>query len=185
MKVYFTASIRQKNELISAYTAIVDWLQAQHYTVFEKVLSHHLIDTTASSTRDLDEWFTEWSSYVAECDVVVVEGSYPSTIQVGFEIGTLLAKGKPVILLYETGKNPLFIAEQFSKRLVKSEYDERSLPSVLSWCFKEIDHVANRRFTFFVSPQIDEYLARVSTENSRTRSDYIRGLIEKEMRKNS
>lgn len=185
MKVYFTASLRYREENMPTYTSIVRWLQEKQHIVFEKVLSHHLRDSIQTSTHEVAEWYKEWSSYIAECDVMLVEGSHPSTIHVGYEIGTVISRGKPVILLYKSGNNPVFIDHLSAPRLIKSEYDETSLSSVLDWSFDELEHVINRRFTFFVSPEIDEFLTKTSQSTGDSRSEYIRMLIEREMQKHS
>ncbi|KKT80945.1 hypothetical protein A2875_03925 [Candidatus Gottesmanbacteria bacterium RIFCSPHIGHO2_01_FULL_46_14] len=185
MKVYFTASLSQRNAYLPTYRTIITWLEKKHHTVFEKVLSYHLRDTTRATTHDISQWYKEWSSYIAECDVMLVEGSYPSSIHIGYEVGTVLSRGKPVILLFGTGKNPTFIDQVSAPRLIKTEYDEESLDDVLEWSFKELEHIVNRRFAFFVSPDIDEFLTRVSRSTGGSRSEYIRMLIEHEMRKHS
>ena len=152
-----------------------------NYVVFEKVRSPHLESLSEVSTHYIKEWFREWSSYVDECNVAVVEGSHPSSIHTGFEIGMILARNKPVILLYRVDKNPTFIHELYSSKLIKSEYNTDNLYEVLDWCFAELEHSINRRFTFFVSPDIDRFLEQVSKKSEMSRAEYIRLLIEKEM----
>lgn len=183
MKVYFTASLRQRERHSEAYKAIIKDLQHRGHLVFEKVLSPHLQRVPEISERYIKEWYKEWNSYVSDCDVAVIEGSHSSTIHIGFETGLILARNKPVILLYRGGENPIFINSFYSSKLIKSEYSDENIKEVLDWCFHELEYIVNRRFTFFVSPEIDDFLDQVVRRDGISRAEYIRFLIEKEMKR--
>lgn len=183
MKIYFTASEVNKKGLKQIYQRIVNHLQQQGHDVFEKVLSEYTLDVTNLSSREIKEWYKEWLVYVGEADLAIVEGSYPSTIHIGFELGLILSRGKPVILLFEAGKEPVLINQLFSSRLIKSEYSEHNIEEVIDWCLEEAEKIANRRFTFYISPEIDTYLDKVVDKGLVSRSEYIRNLIKKEMKK--
>lgn len=184
MKIYFTASLRQRKTHGKVHRKIMDYLQHQGHIVFEKILSPHLVENNQQITaRYIKEWYQEWNSYVTDCDVAVIEGSHPSSIHIGFEIAMILARGKPVVLLYREGQNPVFINDLYATKLIKSEYSEENLEDILDWCFRELEHITNRRFAFFVSPEIDDFLTKVSQDKDISRSEYIRMLIEREMTK--
>lgn len=111
------------------------------------------------------------------------EGSFPSSIHIGFETGMILARGNPVIILHKKDRDPVFINKFHTSRLIKSEYDNNNIEEVLDWCIEEVKQLVNRRFTFFVSPEIENFLDKVVDNNGVTRSEYIRNLIEGEMQK--
>jgi len=183
MKVYFSASTVYKSQFEVVYQKIVDYLQHQGHEVFEVVLSEHLPSVSGISAHSVKQWFREWSAYVRECDFAVIEGSYPSTIQIGFEVGMILARGKSVVLIFQEGKDPVFINQLYSSRLIRSAYTESNVIEVISWCLEEVKESIDRRFTFFISPTIDEYLSEMMKKEGISRSSYIRQLIEKEMEK--
>lgn len=185
MKVYFTASSIQKGEYNSIYKKIVEYLKKDKHDVYEKILSQHLPSITQVSSNSIKEWYKEWSEYVSQCDVAIVEGSYPSSIEIGFEISNILTRGKPVILLYKSNKNPVFVNDLYSSRLIKSEYTEGNLNQVLDWCLEEVKFLSNKRFTFYITPDIDEFLESVSADKETTKSEFIRELILKQMSKDS
>ncbi len=145
MKIYFTASEVNKKGLKHIYQRIVNHLQQQGHDVFEKVLSEYTLDVTKLSSREIKEWYKEWLVYVGEADLAIVEGSYPSTIHIGFELGLILSRGKPIILLFEAGKEPVLINQLFSSRLIKSEYSEHNIEEVIDWCLEEAEKIANRK----------------------------------------
>ena len=183
MKIYFTGSKAKGKNKIEFYQKIVEFLEGKGHEVHTAILAKHLPDFSSVSQEKLKNWFKEWSSYVGLCEALVVEGSYPSTIHIGFEIGMALSRGKAVILIFERGKDPIFINDMHSSRLIKSEYGKDDLFNVLDWALEEVERVSHRRFTFYISPEIDDYLSEIVNSADISRSEYIRMLIEKEIRK--
>lgn len=177
MKVYFSASLENKYKHKNIYKRIINYLQKNNHRVFEKILSQHLPKKAQTSTHELKNWYKEWFSYISECDLAIIEGSYPSNIHIGFELGLILSKAKPTILLFQANKNPVFINKFYSSRLIKSEYTPDNLEEVLDWCLKEAEDISNRRFTFYISPEIDSFLEKISNKGI-SRSEYIRDLIQ-------
>ena len=178
MKIYFTASSAFKKEYREEYTRIVDFLKKKKHEVYEKIMAENLPKITSVSANEIKEWQKEWAAYVHECDCVIVEGSYPSTIHIGFETGMILSRGKPLILLYKLGLDPVFINNNYSGKLIKSEYDENNLEEVLEWCLTESKHLINHRFTFFISPEMEVYLEQVAEKKCISKSEHLRMLIE-------
>lgn len=183
MKIYFTASSAYRNVYKPIYERVVNFLENKGHEVFGNTLSEEVPQPYNTTAHTIKGWHKEWSSYISECDLVIVEASYPSTIHIGFEIGMILSRGKPTILLFKEGKDPIYINEFYANKFVKSEYTEKSLEDVLAWCLDEIEHISNRRFTFFISTQIETFLDGVSKKKGISRSEYIRKLIEEKMPK--
>ena len=181
MKVYFTASTNFKRECEQDYKTIVEYLRKKSHDVFEKVLSEHIPDPASVTSHQIKEWHKEWNAYIHDCDFAVVEGSYPSTIHIGFDISQILSRGKSVILLYKKGKDPVFLSDTFSPKLVKSEYMSSNIIEVMDWCLEEISKFTHRRFTFFISSKIDMFLEIVSKKEGVSKAEYIRYLIEGQM----
>lgn len=183
MRIYFTASSRDRKTYGKLYRDIVEILQQEGHDVYTEILSEHLPEFSLVSRQQLLEWSKKWSSYIRDCDFSIVEGSYPSTIHIGFEIGMILARGKPVVLLYQRGCDPIFLNEFSSSRLIKSEYETSDLREVLRWGIEEVVQLSSRRFTFYINSEIDEFLSNVVEERGVSRSEYIRELLQREMKK--
>lgn len=182
MIIYFSGSTIDTSALPS-FGQIVSRLEHLGHTVYQRILSEHLPGVGKITSRGVREWYTQWLHYVATADLVVVEGSYPSSIHVGFEMGAIAMRSKPIILLYREGRDPVFIHQLHYSRLIKSGYTKENLSEVLDWCLGELEHTMNRRFTFYVSPEIDEYLTTIVEQNDTSRSEYIRGLIERDRKR--
>lgn len=176
MKIYFTGSINNEKQKVRMQK-IVKLLEKVGNEVYSLALSEKFANQSLVSARELKGHFKEWSSYVRDSDCAVVEASYPSDVQVGFEIGTLLSRAKVVVLLFEKGNDPVFIDNVHSKRLIKCEYQRDDLEEVLEWALEEAEKISDRRFTFNISPEIDDYLEKASRKKGVSRSEYIRELI--------
>lgn len=105
-----------------------------------------------------------------------------SSIHIGFELGVSLMRGKPVIIIFQKDKEPVLINQAFSGRLVKSEYQTDNLEDTLEWCFEEAEKLSNKRFTFYIDPEIESFLDKVAESGDKSRSEYIRNLIKKEIK---
>ncbi len=180
MKIYFTASQAQKEDSQHIHERIVNHLEDGGHQVFKAFPPEELDKFSNLPQFKLNEFSKEWSSHLADADCAVVEGSYPSSIHVGYQLGQLVSQQKPTILLYKTDRNPVLANGIDSSRLVKSVYDEDVLEDVLDWCLDEVKNTFNRRFTFYISPEIDIKLNKASEANSVSKSEIIRQLIKKE-----
>lgn len=185
MKAYFTASIYHRKDLLAEYKKIISCLKELGV---EEVFSEDIVDIPLDEALNESEierkkWHTTWSNYIQKCDFVIAEISYPSTINVGFEINNILERGKPVIGLYKQGRDPIFLSELHSKRFIKSSYTEDSLKSVLKWALEEVRVIINKRFTFIVPPDIAHFLENSYENFGVNASDLIRELLRRERRK--
>jgi len=183
MRVYFTASIYHRKELLDDYKAIISSLKKLGITkVFsEDILDIPLHDALNNSEIEREKWLTTWRKYIRDCDFAVAEISYPSTLNIGFEINNILERGKPVIGLYKEGKDPIFTSELHSRRLIKTSYTKENLKDVLAWAIEEAKEIINKRFTFIVPPEIGDFLEDSYKSHGITASDLIRDLVKKEM----
>lgn len=183
MKIYFTASVFHQQTFATIYKRIVKFLEKNGHEVSGAILSQELPEQEDVSAHAIEEWYKKWHTQLRECDLAIVEGSYPSTIHVGFELSLITATGKPLILLFKEGRDPAFITNGYANRLIKSEYSEETLEDTLTWCLDEAEKIANKRFTFFISPEIEAFLNNVVKKSNHSRSEYIRKLIEDEIKK--
>lgn len=146
------------------------------------VLKEKLEVVVGKTVEKHEQFYQTWMKTVGEAKVGVVEVSFPSTVHIGIEIGGLIERGKPVICLYQKGRNPTFVEDFHSPRLIKLEYTKENAREVLEWAFEEVEQMLNRRFTFFIPPEIDTYLNKIADVDDTSRSEYVRNLITKDMK---
>lgn len=183
MKIYFTAPLYEKNKFVHFYRKITESLEKFGHVVITDVFDYEASDILSQSAEDASKYLSTWNGYLRDSDICIAEISFPETVNIGFEVASILDRGKPVIALYRKGTDPVFITSDFSSRMIKVEYTPEDTETVLKWALEEAEQMLNRRFTFFVSPEIDNHLTKISQERSLPRSDYIRNLILQDMKK--
>ena len=187
MKVYFSAAITYRDDYLSEYKAIKKAISDLGHTYLE---SFDVLQTSLETALEPDEdkkipYYKKWLATISKADVAVIETSFPSTVHIGIEIVSLLERGKPTIVLYTKNNNPSFASEYFHSRMIKSEYSVTDVKQTLKWCFEEAEKMVNRRFTFFITPEIDKFLDKITKTKGLSRSEFIRVLLEEKINKSS
>jgi hypothetical protein len=184
MKVYFSASRFYRSEYESDYRKIIEVLKRADF----QVLDNSLLPTKSGSFQ-MDEdgervkIYKNMMTLMEKADIAVFEASYPSTLHIGHEITVFLDKGKPVIVLYTPGHEPILFKGLKTDRIIWVEYTDDNLKQKLEKAVEEAKKIIDVRFNFFVSPKILNYLDWVAQKRMVPRSVFLRDLIEKEMRK--
>lgn len=185
MKVVFSASHSQSKDLEEYYDRITNLLDERGYEVFSGTLfgkkSHTELE---KDQKRREEWYKDTMKNIRECDFVIVEISYPSSANVGHELTYALDLGKPVIALYLSGRDPLFLRGRVDDKLTILPYTTHDLEQVLASAFDYALSAQDVRFNFFISPAIGRYLDWVAKKKRVPRAVYLRRLIENEMKDN-
>jgi hypothetical protein len=185
MKIYFTAAIFQKKDYGQIYSRIVNHLKNKGYLVEDKhILTVKLEQVLSETDEQKIKYYKRFLRSVNECDIVVAEASFPSTVNVGHEISVALEKGKPVVVLYAQNQSPVFLEGIQSERLLVQEYTNENLEVVIDSSIAYLSSQQDTRFNFFISPQIGNYLDWVSKKKRLPRAVYLRRLIELDMKRN-
>lgn len=183
MKVYFSAARVFKNELLENYTQILEVLKDEGCTVFENTVNHKNKSTLEMSDNEKVDNYRQIIKWIDKSDFCVMEASFPSTLHIGHEITISIDKNKPTIVLFEKGKMPAQFMGLKNDRLIWVEYELGKVKQALAKAIEETRDLMDVRFNFFVSPKILNYLDWVAKEKKVPRSVFLRGLIEKEMKK--
>src|SRR3990167_10611624 len=123
MNVFFTGQLYRKNEFFKEYTEIVQVLGHLGHNVLNDTLDTNAEDVLSQTPIQAREYAKIWFGYLRKMDICVAEISFPSTINVGFEVAAILGRGKPVVALFREGTDPVFTSPEFSQRIVKAEYN--------------------------------------------------------------
>jgi len=185
MKIYFTAAITQKDQLGEDYLRIIKILQKEGHSVqHEHITSTSMTTLIEESDEERLNYYRQALKWINQADIVVVEGSFPSTLNIGHEITISLNKGKPVIVFYKKGRDSFFLHGLDSEKLLLAEYTEDNLEEVVRSNIDYDKDQSDTRFNFFISPSLSHYLDWVSTNKKIPRSVYLRQLIEEDREKN-
>lgn len=181
MNVYFTASIVGKKDYLKNYQQIIGILKEKGFTV----RAEHILNTTEpeihlKSREERLRFHTQLERWIAECDFMVVESSFPS-ISVGYEISLALERRKPVLILYSEGDPPSLFAFHESEKILCEKYTEETLAPLITDFLHFVRGEADLRFTFFISSKQAAYLSRQAQKHRQPKSVYLRHLIDRDM----
>ncbi len=185
MKIYFTGSLHNRDIDKVVYQKIVDILKKMDNDVkADHILSSGASGLDVQSAAERSVYYDKLNKWIAACELVVCEISYPSTISIGHEVSLALDKGKPVVGLYQKGRAPGVLQGIKSDRFILLEYENSSLEDIIKYGIEEATSQADVRFNFFISPQIGRYLDWLSQNKRIPRAVYLRKLIENDMKEN-
>ncbi|MBI4009377.1 hypothetical protein HY357_04025 [Candidatus Roizmanbacteria bacterium] len=117
-----------------------------------------------------------------EADICVFETSIHS-LGIGFLIDKSLTMGKPTVVLYHKDNIPYFLVGIEDDKLIVKSYDEKNLKKVLRDVITKAKEHRDKRFNFFISPRLLNYLEKISKKEGITKSKFIRNLILEHMKK--
>ncbi len=184
MKIYFTAAISQKDKFDN-YSQIIQTLKKIDPSVQHKHITDQTIELIQSETDDQRVDYYKFAlKQINKADIIVIEASFPSTLNIGHEISVALEKGKPVIVLYKTGYDSFFLHGLKSDKLILVEYDDEDLTQLLEEAIQFAKDQSDTRFNFFIGPNQLKFLDDVSKQRRIPRSVFLRRLIEADMQKN-
>lgn len=182
MKILFTASVLQRNKLLSDYRRIVKVLiKSGHVVISDHIFNIELDDIYKQSKEDSTEYFNKLKTWIQECDVVVAEVSWPSTINIGFQISYALQKNKSVIALYKNNQDSSFFKALSSDKLIYESYNEENIESVICDCLDFVETKSDVRFNFYLPSNQIEFLDNIGKERGLSRSAVLRQLISEKM----
>jgi len=181
MKIYFTAAISQLDQFGAQYATIIKTLEKEGHVVQSEQITKKSMDMLrVQSDEDRVKYYRQALRWLTQADVVVVEGSFPSTLNIGHEITLALGKGKPVIVFYKKGRNSFFLDGLNSERLFLAEYSDENLAEIVRESLEYAKDQADTRFNFFITPSLSHYLDWISNYKKVPRSVYLRRLIEED-----
>lgn len=187
MKIYFIAPISQKPVSMPTYSQVVGVAQELGHRVQHEHITHpsktmaYISGLTQTNWQAYYQQFLRW---IAWCDVVLVEASFPSTINIGHEVTIALERGKIVVALYLQGKSGIFLHGLKSDRLFLCEYTPDTLREVTRLALKKAQKVLSFRFNFNLPPKINQYLEWMASKKRLPRSIYLRRLLERDRANN-
>ena len=187
MKVYFDATQRGKDKYGAYYREIFDAIKECGYKhLFDSLVNQspeEFYQKFENSTDDAQgDLYHLHMKQMQEADINIFEASLPS-LSIGFLINKSLDLNKPTIVLYYEENKPVLISGISHDKLIVKKYDKKNIKTMVADALGEASGLRDKRFNFFISPQLLQYLERVSNSLGITKSTFIRNLITEHMRK--
>lgn len=185
MKVFFAGSYQQDPIFLQNYKKIyeeIGKLGYQHIDDEAVNLTYEEFVKKMEGGKDkYNEHFKNKIKAIQGADICIFEVSHHS-LGVGFAIEKALELNKPTIILYYKTNIPYFLSGVDDEKLIVLEYSEKTIKKVIKDALDNARERRDKRFNFFISPKLLDYLEKASTDESVTKSKFIRNLIVKKMR---
>lgn len=183
MKIYFSASLRAKNTYKKNFDLIHQFIEDLGYAhTSDFMIKARPEEFYNRKAEDFLGIYKNLTSQIKKADICVFEISSPS-LGTGYCVDLALQTGKPVVLLYLKGSNPMFFKGIKSDRLQLYEYKIKDLREVLEDAIKTAKDSIDIRFTFFITPKIVRFLSFISKKKKIPRAVFLRQLLEESMQK--
>lgn len=183
MKVYFSSSMRAKKTsgpLLEQIYRTIERLGYKHTSDF--MITVDPVKFYQRQPKEERSFYRTMLKQIKAADVCVFEVSRHS-LGIGFSVNLALDFGKPVILLYQSGHQPYLFSALKSDKLIMGEYTPETLAHVVKNTLSEAKDNIDIRFTFFITPKINQYLRTITRTQKLPRAVYLRHLLEREMGK--
>jgi hypothetical protein len=185
MIIHLTGSAHNIEKDISFYRRIIkvihendgilarDWIETTYLQRDKKVKSDEL---GAVTEGDLEA--------IGRSDIVIIDVSHHVFSQ-GFQAAIAINQKKPLLLISRTPIKKHAISGYKSKLLTTAEYKTEEDLDVIIKQFIVDNTIATKdlRFNMFIDRPIYNYLRSVSYESGKNKSEIIRELIEREIKK--
>lgn len=186
MKVFFTSTTRGQKEFGLYYQQIYKELEALGYDhldddVVKTNFTEFLENIEKEDRNGYKEYFNKKNDAIMKADICVFEVSYP-TLGLGFVVERALKQGKPTIVLYYKDNIPYTLIGVEDEKLLIKNYTEKTLKKVLRDSLEIAKERRDKRFNFFLSPKLLDYLEGSSKKEGVTKSKLIRDMIVRHMR---
>lgn len=184
MKIYFQASILDKDRSEVVYKRIISFLKDSGHVVLGETLFLSIDDIKSRTKSDRDNYWKSFKKNLFEADIVCMELTYPSTLHMGLKLAYAIAKNKPVIGIYKKNEYPdSFLDVLETDKFIYQEYNDENLETVLQSALDFVDKKSDTRFNFYLPSEQMDYLDSVSKDKSITRTAVLRRIIDAAMGK--
>lgn len=181
MKVFFTASQRGKKYYEKYYNQIFDALKKNNFYLIDdeivKVSGKEFYDELEKGGRNANiSLYKKNLKNLQQADINVFEASLHS-LSIGYMINKSIDFNKPTVVFYFKENIPHFLVGIESDKLIISSYDEKNIEKLVTDTLKQAEQIRDKRFNFFINPDLLNYLEREAKRQGVTKSTFIRTLI--------
>ena len=187
--MHVTGSLANVDEDIAYLRRIVKIIKQNDSTLALDWIESAYIDSGKDATQQNPEpdWQTimeETLDAIGRADVVIVEATH-YTFSQGFQAAMALNQKKPVLIVSRTPIEERLVSGLKSRDSSMAEYtSEEELEAVVSQFLRDNTiSTKDLRFNMFIDRPIYNYLRSVSYETGKNKSEIIRELINREIRK--
>lgn len=186
MIIHLTGSSWQRTEDLEYLRKIISTIEENG-----GVLARDWVEPTFARNRAKTVEQINWEKVmrgnvdaISRADIVIVEATSYRFSQ-GYQVAVALQQKKPVLVLSRQPLDELSISGITNKLLTLAEYHNQDelQKAVAGFIKQNTVTTKDLRFNFFIDRQIYNYLRSVSFETGKNKSEVIRDLINREIRR--
>lgn len=187
MKVYFNASLFGKEKYSEEFNLIIECVKKSGHEIYaEHVMKRDFKVVNKQGKEQHEADFQRARKEIQKSDFVIAEATSPS-IGVGYIISIALELYKPVLILYQNTPHGLLMGDPNRLLTVKkySLKDAVRLKRIIQlFLEKAKNRLLKKRFNFMLDKIQEDYLEWISRQETMSKANFIRQLIDKNMQKN-
>ncbi len=187
MKVFYVSAPRADKFVGDMLHKIYDEIKELGYTHTSDLitLSSDSFETKMAKGKEgaMSQFYQDMVDSIAKADFCIFEASVSSS-GVGFLIDKSLSLSKPTIILFYQEQKSFLLPGVGDEKMSIFVYDETNYRQVIARAVDFAVNMRDKRFNFFINPNLLEYLVTVSKQKGVTKSQFIRSLILEHMKKN-
>lgn len=177
-----------REKYLKQFKAIVKTIENLNHEVYsDHVFKRDYRKVNKQSNKQHEFDFQKARDKIQKSDVMVVEATYPS-IGVGHTMTIALEMHKAVLVLYQNDPHGLLVGDP-NRLLTAKKYslkDIKNLKNVISTFLEKANRrLLNKRFNFMIDEMEEEYLEWASNKKGVSKADYIRQLIDEDLKGNN
>ncbi|MFA9288355.1 MAG: CopG family transcriptional regulator [Weeksellaceae bacterium] len=188
MKIFYTATYQGKDQFGAYYRQIYDEIKKLGYTHLDdevvRITYDEYVNKMNQGRAIQVKNYQETIDFIKNADICVLETSAHS-LGLGFIVQKSLEMGKPTIVLHYDEYPPYFLQGIEDEKLIIKSYDEKTLKKAVKDVLQEAREKRDKRFNFFLSPKLLDYLDKASKVEGVTKSKLLRDMILRHMRENN
>ncbi|EKE15384.1 MAG: hypothetical protein ACD_12C00038G0001 [uncultured bacterium] len=188
MKVFFTASMRGQKAFKKYYQKIYYEIEKLGYKHLDQEVialnsKNYYQEIEKGGRKEQIALYKRKIQCLHEADICIFECSLHS-LSIGYVIQKSLDFNKPTVVLYYKDNLPYFLMGAQEEKLIIRTYTEHNYKKILKATLKDARERKDKRFNFFISPKLLNFIEKTSKEQGITKSRLIRSLIFDYMKKN-
>lgn len=170
------------------FKAIVKTIENLKHEVYSNhVFKRDYRNVNKQSNKQHEFDFQKARDQIQKSDVMIVEATYPS-IGVGHMMTIALDMHKAVLVLYQNDPHGLLVGDP-NRLLTVKKYnlkENKTLKNIISTFLEKANRrLLNKRFNFMIDEMEEEYLELASNKRGVSKADYIRQLIDEDLKENN
>jgi len=188
MKIFITSTPLGDEETRQNYKNLYDEVERLGYEhvsnfIASEAINKYYEEMHKGKTEHI-KFFNTMVRSIQKADICIFEASTPS-FGVGFLIQRSIDYSKPTIVLHTDSKTPYFLSGIENEKLIIRSYNNANYKKVLKKALGQAREKRDKRFNFFLSPKLLQYINDASKERGITKSKLLRDMIVDHMRENN